>query len=93
MTCREPGPYAAHCTEGRDHRWSHYDAGEDTSWNDRAPEGWQQEAPHLCEDVACMGALYEEMLGVSRPLEERKADFDRITQVAPTIKRGRNDAG
>ena len=52
-TCSEPGPYAAHCTSEPLHRYSCYDAGEDTSWNDRAPEEWQVETPHDCGDPDC----------------------------------------
>jgi hypothetical protein len=34
-TCAEPGPYDTHCTEHPRHRYSCYDAGDDSSWNDR----------------------------------------------------------
>lgn len=86
--CNEPGPYSAHCTELPLHRWSCYDASEDVSWNDRSPESWQTEAPHLCEDPACAGRQYEKMLDLDRPLEERKADFDRVQAAAPIVTRG-----
>jgi len=33
-TCAEPGPYGAHCTEDPGHRYSHYDGGDDSSWQD-----------------------------------------------------------
>lgn len=52
-TCAEPGPYATHCTEPPLHRHSCYDAGDDSSWNDRFPEDWQTETPHACEDPGC----------------------------------------
>lgn len=52
-TCAEPGPRDLHCTENRMHDYSHYDAGEDESWNDRAPEDWQTETPHDCGDPDC----------------------------------------
>ena len=54
-TCAEPGPYDQHCTEDRWHDYSHYDAGEDSSWNDRSPEGWQGETPHACDEATCRG--------------------------------------
>lgn len=54
-TCGEPGPYDAHCTQNPGHHWSCYDAGDDTSWNDRSPEDWQTDAPHACTDLACPG--------------------------------------
>ena len=53
-TCAEPGPGDMHCTEHRLHRYSCYDAGEDSSWNDRSPEDWQTETPHACDDPACV---------------------------------------
>jgi hypothetical protein len=52
-TCGEPGPGDLHCTEPPLHRYSCYDAGDDSSWNDRSPEGWQQETPHHCTDEGC----------------------------------------
>ncbi|WP_230670979.1 hypothetical protein [Rathayibacter sp. Leaf248] len=33
-TCAEPGPYGSHCTDYLGHRYSHYDAGDDRSWQD-----------------------------------------------------------
>lgn len=45
--CGDPGPYATHCTEGRYHDWSCYDAGEDVSFNHR------QDFTHDCSDPAC----------------------------------------
>jgi hypothetical protein len=33
-TCGELGPYNAHCTDSPGHQYSHYDGGEDTSWQD-----------------------------------------------------------
>lgn len=51
--CAEPGPWDYHCTEPPLHRYSCYDAGEDTSWNERSPEDWQTETPHACYDEAC----------------------------------------
>lgn len=53
--CNAPGPYAAHCTEHRDHRYSCYDAGEDVSFNDR--QDWL--APHGCEDQHCPDNGYQ----------------------------------
>lgn len=52
--CNEPGPYDQHCNEDIAHRWSCYDHSSDSSWNDRSPEGWQEDTPHDCEDEACM---------------------------------------
>lgn len=52
-TCAEPGPWDYHCTEATGHRYSCYDAGEDTSWNDASPEDWQTETPHVCDDPNC----------------------------------------
>ena len=48
-TCADPGPYDWHCTDYPGHPYSHYDAGADTSWNDRDlldPE-------HACTDPHC----------------------------------------
>jgi hypothetical protein len=55
-TCGEPGPYTTHCTEHIGHRYSCYDAGDDSSWNDRSPEDWQTEQPHKCDDPRCDAA-------------------------------------
>lgn len=46
-SCAEPGPYEAHCTQDRWHRYSCYDAGEDVSFNDR------QDFRHDCSDPHC----------------------------------------
>lgn len=43
-SCGAPGPYAAHCTDDRHHRYSCYDAGEDVSFNSR------QDFRHDCDD-------------------------------------------
>lgn len=51
--CGEQGPYATHCTEPPNHRYSCYDASDDSSWNDRFPEDWQTETPHNCDDPEC----------------------------------------
>ena len=54
--CNEPGPDDLHCTEDRGHRYSCYDAQDDTSWNDgQFADGWYDERPHRCEDPACAG--------------------------------------
>lgn len=45
--CGMPGPYEAHCTEPRMHRYSCYDAGEDVSFNSR------QDFRHRCTDPMC----------------------------------------
>ena len=55
--CDEPGPGDAHCTLDLVHRWSHYDATADSSWNDDSPAGWQTDLPHLCTDPACLVEL------------------------------------
>jgi hypothetical protein len=51
--CGELGPYDYHCTDYPGHRYSCYDASEDTSWNDRSPEDWQEDMPHSCADPGC----------------------------------------
>lgn len=45
--CGDPGPYEAHCTDDRWHRYSCYDASEDVSFNHR------QDFQHSCTDPAC----------------------------------------
>lgn len=32
--CAELGPWGAHCTDWPGHRYSHYDASDDVSWQD-----------------------------------------------------------
>lgn len=39
--CAEPGPWATVCTEDAGHRYSHYDSGDDSSWQD----DWRQYGP------------------------------------------------
>lgn len=39
--CAEPGPWGTVCTEDRLHRYSHYDAQDDSSWQD----DWREYAP------------------------------------------------
>lgn len=55
-TCADPGPYDYHCTEPIGHRYSCYDAGEDSSWNDgQFRDGWFDASPHECDDPDCLG--------------------------------------
>lgn len=51
--CNEPGPYEAHCTNQKWHRYSCYDSGEDVSFNDR------QDFIHSCIDVDCDRQQFE----------------------------------
>lgn len=39
--CAEPGPWATVCTEDPGHRYSHYDAQDDSSWQD----DWRENGP------------------------------------------------
>lgn len=39
--CAEPGPWGTVCTEGSGHRYSHYDAQDDSSWQD----DWRDNGP------------------------------------------------
>ncbi|ALJ20391.1 hypothetical protein [Microbacterium sp. No. 7] len=39
--CAEPGPYGTVCTEDAGHRYSHYDAQDDSSWQD----DWREHGP------------------------------------------------
>lgn len=39
--CDDAGPYATRCTLRSNHRWSHYDGNDDSSWTDR----WRDEGP------------------------------------------------
>ncbi|WNN95129.1 hypothetical protein SEA_MAGRITTE_178 [Microbacterium phage Magritte] len=39
--CAEPGPWGTVCTEDSLHRYSHYDAQDDSSWQD----DWRENGP------------------------------------------------
>ena len=51
--CNARGPGPAHCTDRPAHDYSHYDDGEDVSWNDRMWEEWEL-TPHECDDEKCV---------------------------------------
>lgn len=53
--CGDPGPYATHCTDDPGHAYSHYDASDDSSWNDGSPAGWQADVGHQCDEPDCPG--------------------------------------
>lgn len=56
VTCGDPGPGDAHCTEPPYHEYSCYDATRDVSWNDGQFEmGWFDETPHCCDRTDCSG--------------------------------------
>jgi hypothetical protein len=55
-TCRMPGPGAVHCTEdSASHPYSCYDAGDDSSWNER--QDWPY--GHDCGDPDCPDIGYK----------------------------------
>ena len=52
--CEDPGPGSAHCTDQTWHRYSHYDATKDVSWNDGQWEmGFFDGVPHECGRPGC----------------------------------------
>ncbi|MEW1990738.1 hypothetical protein [Microbacterium sp. NPDC078849] len=49
--CAEPGPWATVCTEDPRHRYSHYDAHDDSPWQD----DWRENGPDEDEEGESRG--------------------------------------
>lgn len=68
-TCGDPGPWGTRCTEDTNHRYAHYDAGDDSSWTDDVMDDWLEDHPEYPPPADYIGRFG---LTVPRPDREEK---------------------